>query len=103
MVIRRAPGDENSDVFPALGLMLEKKGSAVVVHETMPHASKEIVKGDVVTSLNGAVVKNVADFAKALDATAVGDDLVLVLDRKGESVTVRMPRPEPRGNVRIVR
>jgi S1-C subfamily serine protease len=103
MVIRRGPGDENSDVFPALGLMLEKQGSAVVVSETMPHASKEIRKGDVVSSLNGTPIKNVADFAKALDATTVGDELSFILDRKGENVTVKMPRPEPRGNMRIMR
>lgn len=103
MVIRRGPGDENSDVFPALGLMLEKKGATVVVNETMPHASKEFQKGDVVASLNGTSIKNVADFAKTLDATKVGDLLTFVLDRKGESVTVKMARPEPRGTVRIVR
>jgi S1-C subfamily serine protease len=103
MVIRRGPGDENSDVFPALGLMLEKKGSAVVVNETMPHASKEIQKGDVVSSLNGTPIKNVADFTKTLDATKVGDELSFILDRQGEKVTVKMPRPETRGNMRIMR
>lgn len=103
MVIRRGPGDENSDVFPALGLMLEKKGNAVVVNETMPHASKEFQKGDVVSSLNGTPIKNVADFAKTLDATKVGDELSFVLDRKGEAVKVKMARPEPKGTVRIMR
>lgn len=103
MVIRRGPGDENSDVFPALGLMLEKKGNTVIVNETMPHASKEFQKGDVVWSLNGTPIKNVADFAKTLDATKVGDELSIVLDRKGEKVAVKMPRPEPRGNVRMMR
>jgi hypothetical protein len=103
MVIRRGPGDQNSDVFPALGLMLEKKASAVVVSETMPHASKEIQKGDVVSSLNGTPIKNIADFAKALEAAKVGDELSFVLDRKGETVTVKMPRPEPRGRMQIMR
>ncbi len=103
MVIRRGPGDENSDVFPALGLMLEKKETGVVVAETMPHASKEIQKGDIVATLNGVSVRTVADFSKALDATNVGEKLTFLLDRKGEKVTVSFPRPEPRGNVRIVR
>ena len=103
MVIRRGPGDGNSDVFPALGLMLEKKEAGVVVAETMPHASKEIQKGDIVTALNSVSVKTVADFSKALDATKVGEKLTFQLERKGEKVTVSFPRPEPRGNMRIVR
>lgn len=96
MVVRREAGDENSDVFPALGLALQKKGDAVVVIEAMPHASKEIKKGDVVSALNGATVKNVADFAKALDATKVGDTLTFGLQRGSEQVKVSFPRPEPR-------
>lgn len=96
MVIRREAGDENSDVFPALGLALEKKGTEVVVSETMPHASKEIKKGDVIASLNGSAIKNVADFAKALDATKVGDALNFELQRGSEHVKVSFPRPEPR-------
>jgi S1-C subfamily serine protease len=103
MVIRTGPGGENSDIFPALGLMLEQKGGAVVVSETMPHASKEIQKGDAVVTLNGAAVNTVSDFAKALDATKVGEKLTFVLSRKGEKVTVSFPRPEPRGGMQIIR
>jgi S1-C subfamily serine protease len=96
MVVRREAGDENSDVFPALGLMLEKKEAGVVVAETMPHASKEFKKGDVISTLNGTPIKNVADFAKALDATTVGDQLNLELLRGSDPVKVSFPRPEPR-------
>jgi S1-C subfamily serine protease len=103
MTMRTGPGDENSDVFPALGLMLRKKGNDVVIDEAMPHASKEFQKGDVVRSLNGSSLKNVADFAKALDATKVGDKLTFAIDRKGETIEVSFPRPEPRGGMRMMR
>lgn len=103
MVMRRGPGDENSHVFPALGLVLEKKEAGVIVSETLPHASKDIHKGDVVSTLNGTVVKTAADFAKALDATKVGAKLDLLLTRKGDTVTVSIMRPEPRGMMRIER
>ncbi len=100
MVVRREAGDENSDVFPALGLALQKKSDAVVVIETMPHASKEIKKGDVISTLNGAPVKNVADFAKALDATKAGDKLTFELLRGSDKVNVSFARPEPRMMIR---
>jgi S1-C subfamily serine protease len=103
MVIRRGPGDENSDLFPALGLELEKKGDIVVVTETLPHASKDIQKGDVVVSLNGTAVKNVALFARALDATKVGEMLNIELLRKDKKVSVSFARPEPRGIMRMER
>jgi S1-C subfamily serine protease len=96
MMVRREAGDENSDVFPALGLALQKKGEVVVVIEAMPHASKEIKKDDVVSTLNGAPVKNVADFAKALDATKVGGQLQFEILRGTEKVNVSFARPEPR-------
>ena len=101
MVLRRGSGDENSDMFPALGLGLEKKGDVVVVAEMLPHASKEIRKGDVVSSLNGVAVKNVTDFAKTLDATKVGDKLNFELQRNGQQVTVSFARPEPKGMLRM--
>jgi S1-C subfamily serine protease len=103
MIMRQGPVDENSDVFPALGLTLEKKDAGVIIAETLPHASKEMQKGDVVSTLNGITVFTVADFAKTLDATKVGEMLTFELMRKGEKVSVSFPRPEPRGQMRIVR
>ena len=98
MVIQRQ-GDDNADLFPALGIGLEKKGDEVVVSETLPNAPREIHKGDAVKSLNGKPVKAVADFSKEFDATPLGDKLTFELLRDGKSVTVVTTRPEPRRQI----
>ena len=95
-MIVRSGGDENSDLFPALGFGLQKKGEQIVISETLPNASKEFRKNDIVQTLNGKEVKAIKDFAKELDATKVGAELKFELTRDGKTITVTVPRPEPR-------
>jgi S1-C subfamily serine protease len=101
MIIRRgAPGgDENSDFFPAFGIGIEKKGSDILVSETLPNAPKDIKKGDIIKTLNGKEIKTVADFNKEFDATKIGATLKLELLREGKQVIVSAPRPEPKGQM----
>lgn len=101
MTMQRDEGDENQDFFPALGFGLKKEKDGVFVTETLPHAPKEIAKGDRVVSMNGTPVGNVADFAKGLDATKVGEEMKIELTRDGKASTVTMKRPEPR--MRMIR
>jgi len=98
MVIRKGgPGsDENSDFFPAFGIGIVKKGSDVVISETLPNAPKELNKGDIVKTLNGKEIKTIADFNKEFDATKIGATLKLGLLRDGKQVVVSAPRPEPK-------
>lgn len=101
MVIRQGgPGaDENSDLFPAFGIGIEKKGSDIMVSETLPNAPKDIKKGDIVKTLNGKEIKTIADFNKEFDATKIGGTLTLELMRDGKQVIVEAPRPEPKGQM----
>jgi PDZ domain-containing secreted protein len=105
MVIRQGGlgGDENSDFFPAFGIGIEKKGSDIVISETLPNAPKDLKKGDVVKTLNGKEIKSVADFNKEFDATKIGGTLTLELVRDGKQVVVSAPRPEPKGPVMMRR
>lgn len=99
MVIRQGGpgGDENSDFFPAFGIGIEKKGSDIVISETLPDAPKDLKKGDVVRTLNGKEIRTIADFNKEFDATKIGGTLTLQLVRDGKQVVVSAPRPEPKG------
>jgi S1-C subfamily serine protease len=101
MVIRQGGpgGNENSDFFPAFGIGIEKKGSDIVISETLSHAPKDLKKGDVVKTLNGKEIKSIADFNKEFDATKIGGTLKLELIRDGKPVTVSAPRPEPKGQM----
>jgi S1-C subfamily serine protease len=101
MVIRRdgPGGDENSDVFPAFGIGIEKKGSDIMISETLPNAPKNIKKGDIIKTLNGKEIKSIADFNKEFDATKIGGTLTLELMRDGKQVVVAAPRPEPQGQM----
>jgi PDZ domain-containing secreted protein len=101
MVVRQGgpQGDENSDFFPAFGIGIEKKGSDIVISETLPNAPKDLKKGDVVKTLNAKEIKSIADFNKEFDATKIGAALTLELMREGKKVVVSAPRPEPKGPV----
>ena len=98
MVIRRdgPGGDANSDMFPAFGIGIEKKGSDVLISEVLPNAPKDLKKGDIVKTLNGKEIKSIADFNKEFDATKIGAALKLELLRDGKQVIVSAPRPEPK-------
>ena len=64
MVIKRdGPDDPNQDVRPALGVVIEQKDGKVVIVDTFPNAPKDMLKGDVVASVNGTAVKNLEDFS----------------------------------------
>ena len=103
MIVRQGGpgGNENSDFFPAFGIGIEKKGSDIVISETLPNAPKDLKKGDVVKTLNGKEMKSIADFNKEFDATKVGGTLTLELVRDGKQVIVSAPRPEPQGHMII--
>lgn len=92
-------GNESSDFFPAFGIGIEKKGSDIVISETLPNAPKDLAKGDIVKTLNGKEIKTIADFNKEFDATKIGGTLKLELLRDGKQVIVSVPRPEPKGQM----
>jgi len=105
MVIRQdgRGGDGNSDMFPAFGIGIEKKGTDITIAQVLPNAPKDIRAGDVVKTLNGKEIKSIADFNKEFDATKIGATLTLELLRDGKQVVVSAPRPEPKGQMIIKR
>ncbi len=100
MVIRRdGPDNPNQDVRPALGVVIEQKDGKVVIVDTFPNAPKDMLKGDVVASVNGTAVKNLEDFSGVFDNVEVGGDVKFELRRDGKTVTVSIQRPKPQGQV----
>ena len=95
MRVRKDSGNVNNRIFPALGIEIEKKGSDIVVVETMPHAPKGFAKGDIIKSLNGKSLANLEAFDKEFDATKVGDPLKFEIAREGKISIVMIPRPKP--------
>jgi S1-C subfamily serine protease len=95
MRVRKESGNVNSNVFPALGIEIENKGSDVIVIATMPHAPNGIMKGDMIKSLNGITITNIGEFAKEFDATKIGDPLKFELVRAGKTTTATISRPKP--------
>jgi S1-C subfamily serine protease len=95
-----APQGGNSDFFPALGIGIQKRGAAIVVSETMPHAPKGMQKDDAIVSLNGKKIRSIADFNSAFDATAIGASLRFELLRNGQALQIAAPRPK---SVKVIR
>ena len=100
MVIKRdGPDNPNQDVRPALGVVIEQKEGKVVIVDTFPNAPKEMLKGDVITSVNGTAVKKLEDFAGVFDQVEVGGVVKFELRRGDKTVTVSIKRPKPQGQV----
>jgi S1-C subfamily serine protease len=100
MVIKRDDGDNpNQDVRPALGVVIEQKEGKVLVVDTFPNAPKEMLKGDVVVSVNGTAVKSLQGFSDVYDNVEVGGEVKFSLSRAGKTVTVTIKRPKPQGQV----
>jgi len=96
MIIRQGRPDDDSDVFPALGISIAKRGDDIVISETMPNAPKNISQWDVIKTLNGKKITTIDDFNKEFEATSIGSTLTLGLNHDGKVITVKTPRPEPK-------
>jgi S1-C subfamily serine protease len=96
MIIRQGKPDDDSDVFPALGISIAKKEDDIVISETMPNAPKNMSQGDIIKTLNGKKMATIDDFNKEFDATKIGSTLTFGLSRGGKTITVVTPRPQPK-------
>lgn len=96
MIIRQGRPDDDSDVFPALGISIAKKGDDVVISETMPHAPKNMSQWEVIKTLNGKKIATIDDFNKEFEATNIGSTITFELIRDGKTITVKTPRLEPK-------
>lgn len=101
MMVRGSESDEGveRDVLPALGVALEMTKKGVEITETFPNAPKEMSKGDLIVSLNGKAVTNLADFSAAYDKTEVGGELKFEIIHEGKTLTVVTKRNKPQGRV----
>jgi S1-C subfamily serine protease len=102
VVIRREGSAPNagSDILPALGIGIQKRGASVIISETMTNAPKGMQKDDVIVNLNGTKISSIAEFNSAFDATAIGAPLRFELLRNGQPVHISAPRPKP---IQIIR
>lgn len=88
----------NPSPWPA-GFLIGENANGVIIGMALPlpdkhEALEAIQEGDVIASLNGKAVKTVAQFIERYDAIAVGDEVVLVVSRGEEEMTISLPRPE---------
>ena len=96
MIIRKEGPDDDSDVFPAVGISIAKKGDDIVIAEKMPNAPKEMSQWDIIKTLNGKKISTIADFDKEFEATNIGSTLTFGLTHDGKMITVKIQRPEPK-------
>lgn len=106
MIIRSRDGDDGGkdegverDVLPALGVALELTKKGVEITETFPNAPKEMAKGDLIVSLNGRAVRDLAAFSGVYDKVDVGGELKFVILREGKTLTLVTKRNKPQGRV----
>ena len=75
---------ENGTPYTQSGLMI------TTVQAGSPAATAGLLKGDVITSIDGAVLTNGETLGGLIQAHAVGDTLAMVVNRSGQSVTIRL-------------
>jgi PDZ domain-containing secreted protein len=97
-------GEKGTQIFPAVGVILKEKDSAVVIHsliETEHTAVKglDVKQGDIIRVINGKRVSTLASYTTIFDAIAVGDRVTWQIERKGARREVSFVRPKPMGGV----
>jgi hypothetical protein len=103
-IVKAGEGGEDTEVLPAVGVILTAKGKKVVISALIEPATSavrdlDVKEGDVITTINGKTVTSLRSFVSVFDKTAVGSKVEWVADRKGKSVTVSFPRPKPLGGM----
>lgn len=77
---------------PRLGITVERDKDVPTVETVQKGSTAEdmgIKEGDVITKLDDHDIASMQDLLDALDTKAAGEDVVIVVDRKGENVTLK--------------
>jgi S1-C subfamily serine protease len=103
-IITRGDGAGETEVLPAVGVVLAQKGKRVVISALLetdggPLKGRDVKEGDAIVSINGTAVSTVRGFLSVFDPLAVGANVAWVLERNGKEIRVSFPRPQPRGGV----
>ncbi len=84
------------------GLPVEQTVQVTRVSNSGP-ASDKLAVGDTILSMNGTSIKKKADIQTILGTLRPGDELEIVLNRKGEEITVKVPTVAGKENPQAAR
>lgn len=93
------PKADGTSLFPALGFALKQDTKGLSVAEVLPDGPFALKTGDTISSLNGTPTTTLEEFESVLGSIKAGEQVVLLLNREGNQLTLQAPRPEPRGTV----
>jgi S1-C subfamily serine protease len=101
-------GEEGTQVFPAVGVILKEKENAVVIQDIIEMENTavkglDVRKGDTIRSINGKRVSTLGSYSAIFDAIEIGDRVTWQIERKGARKEVSFARPKPMGRVMIKR
>lgn len=107
-IVTGGEGGAETEVLPAVGVILAEKGKNVVISaliETETSAVKglDVKEGDVITSINGTPVTTLRGFLSVFDTIDVGANVEWATQRKGKSIAVSFHRPKPMGGMILQR
>jgi hypothetical protein len=103
-ILKEGEGGAETEVLPAVGIILTAKAKKVVISSLIETATSavrdlDVKEGDVITTLNGKPVTSLRSFVTVFDNIEVGAKVEWVADRKGKSITVSFLRPKPLGGM----
>lgn len=100
MKVVRGGDDDNTSMFPAVGVMLKMKGKDILIDDVFPGENAvgklDVKKGDAIVAINGKHCASLHEYNDAFDAVAVGGNVEWKLRRGEKEHTVSFARPQPR-------
>ena len=104
MRIMRDGGDNNTEAFPSVGVVMKMKGKDIVIDELFPGETAvqkaNVMAGDVLVSMNGKQFRSLREYSKAFDDVAPGQSITWTLRRGENTHTVTFTRPTPKMIIR---
>jgi len=89
--IRGNSDRENISERATLGVFIDEIGAGVIVTEVIPDSPAEhggLKESDVITKMDGHLIKGYADIIDLMDDKKTGDPVILEIERSGELITV---------------
>jgi S1-C subfamily serine protease len=101
-------GEEGTQVFPAVGVILKEQENAVVIQDIIEMENTavkglDVRKGDTIRSINGKRVSTLGSYSAIFDAIAIGERVTWQIERKGVRREISFARPKPMGRVMMKR
>ena len=100
MKVMRGDDDENTEMFPAVGVVMTMKGKDIIVEELLPGETAvqklDVKAGDALVSMNEKQFKSLKEYSEAFDEVKVGKSVTWVLRRGENEHPVTFNRPQPK-------